>query len=212
MPFPCHAVPLRVYIVSFPFDLHSAAVLDSHMPCRSHAAPVPCHDHAVVKATSQGHSTSRHGHGMCELASAVQRRDVGGRPARFRLLPATTRSSTKVVIRSTPIRYTVGLAVRIFPTITRTFTKDTALWENGMSAAWERHGMCKLALSVPRSFNLPPYRRTMNTKVARSSEASVSIYQDCPCVPSHYSAPWSSWHDMKLPLRDLQIYLISRGM
>jgi hypothetical protein len=41
MPFPCHAVPLRVYIVSFPFDLHIAAVFDSHMPC---------HDHAVLKA------------------------------------------------------------------------------------------------------------------------------------------------------------------
>ena len=28
MPFPCHAVPLRVENVSFPFDLHSAAVSD----------------------------------------------------------------------------------------------------------------------------------------------------------------------------------------
>ena len=37
IPFPCHAVPLRVYNVSFPFDLHSAAVSDSHLPCRAHA-------------------------------------------------------------------------------------------------------------------------------------------------------------------------------
>jgi hypothetical protein len=64
MSFPCHAVPLRVWIVSFPLDLHSAAVFDSHMPCRTHAAPVPCHDHAVLKATSQSHGTARHGHGM----------------------------------------------------------------------------------------------------------------------------------------------------
>jgi hypothetical protein len=42
MPFPCHAVPLRVYIMSFPFDLHSADVFVSHMPCHAHAAPVPC--------------------------------------------------------------------------------------------------------------------------------------------------------------------------
>jgi len=37
MPFPCHAVPLRVWNVSFPFDLHSAAVSDSHLPGRAHA-------------------------------------------------------------------------------------------------------------------------------------------------------------------------------
>jgi hypothetical protein len=55
MPFPCPAVPLRVYSVSFPFNLHSAAVFDSHMPC---------HDHAVLKATSQSHGTTRHGHDM----------------------------------------------------------------------------------------------------------------------------------------------------
>jgi hypothetical protein len=55
--------------MSFPFDLHSAAV------------PVPCHDHAVLKATSQGHGTVRHGHGMCELASAIQRQHMGNLPA-----------------------------------------------------------------------------------------------------------------------------------
>src|SRR5215510_10481737 len=46
MPFPYHAVLLRVYIVTFPFDLHSAAVFDSHIPCRSHAVPLPCHEYA----------------------------------------------------------------------------------------------------------------------------------------------------------------------
>ena len=35
MPFPCHAVPLWVWNVSYPFDLHSAAVSDSHLPCRA---------------------------------------------------------------------------------------------------------------------------------------------------------------------------------
>ena len=45
MPFPCHAVPLRVYNVSFSFDLHSAAVSDSHLPCRAYAI--------LLKATAQ---------------------------------------------------------------------------------------------------------------------------------------------------------------
>jgi hypothetical protein len=69
---PCHAVSLRVYIVSFPFDLHSAAMFDSHIPCR---------DHAILKAASQGHSTAWAWHGMCRLALAVHRRHVGDLPA-----------------------------------------------------------------------------------------------------------------------------------
>jgi hypothetical protein len=48
-----------------------------------HAVPLPCHEYAVLKANSQGHgrfaATERHG--MCELASAVQRRHVGDLPA-----------------------------------------------------------------------------------------------------------------------------------
>jgi hypothetical protein len=68
--------------VYFPFDLHSGAVFDSHMTCRSHAVSLPYHEHAVLKATSQGHGRiatgERHGndmgkawkrHGMCKLAS-----------------------------------------------------------------------------------------------------------------------------------------------
>jgi hypothetical protein len=53
-----------------------------------HAAPMPCSYHAVLlKATAQD--------GRRETAC--------GRPASVRLLPATTQSSTKVVIRSIPI-------------------------------------------------------------------------------------------------------------
>jgi len=35
------------------------------------------------------------------------------------------------------IYYTVGLAVRIFPATVRKFTKDTALSEQDMGAAWQ---------------------------------------------------------------------------
>jgi hypothetical protein len=56
-----------------------------------HAAPMPCSDHAVLlKATAQ--------HGRRETAC--------GLPALLRLLPATTPSSTKFVIRSIPILLT----------------------------------------------------------------------------------------------------------
>ena len=77
----------------FPLDLHSAAVSDTHLPCHAHAAPMPCSDHAVLlKATVQ--------HGRRETACRLS--------ARVRLLPATTRNSTKVLIRSIPISDTGG--------------------------------------------------------------------------------------------------------
>jgi hypothetical protein len=124
-------------------DLHSAAVFDSHMPCRAHAVSVSSNDHAFLKATFQGQGTERHGHGWISIGRPET---ACGLPARVWLLSANSRISTKVVIRSTAIRETVGLAFRIFPASTRTFTEDTALSENGRGAArhvWinaERHG------------------------------------------------------------------------
>ena len=58
--------------MSFPFDLHSKAVSDSHLPCRAHAV--------LLKATAQ--------HG--------RRETVCGLLDGVRLLPATTRSSKKL--------------------------------------------------------------------------------------------------------------------
>jgi hypothetical protein len=74
---------------------------------------VPCHNHAILKVTSQGHGTARHGHGhaMCDVASTVQTRHVGD--LQFGYVRATT----------------------------WTFTKDTALLENGRGAAWHGNGM-----------------------------------------------------------------------
>jgi hypothetical protein len=74
MPFPCHAVPLRVYNVSFPFRLHSAAVSDSHLPSYAHAAPMPFFSRPL-------------------LSTAVERRPVVYLPAFgfFRLLRGVPR-------------------------------------------------------------------------------------------------------------------------
>jgi hypothetical protein len=55
-----------------------------------HAVPPPCHEHAFLKATSQGNSRvmAWERHGMCELASATHRRHAGDLPAfGFFLLP-----------------------------------------------------------------------------------------------------------------------------
>jgi hypothetical protein len=62
--------------------IYSAAVSDSHLPCHAHAV--------LLKATAQ--------FGRQETAC--------GLPARVRLLPAITRSYTKIVIRIIPILLT----------------------------------------------------------------------------------------------------------
>jgi hypothetical protein len=66
-----HAVPMpfrEAFRLSFPFDLHGAALFVSHILCRSHAVPLPCHEHAALKATAQSHgmvaAVKRHGNGM----------------------------------------------------------------------------------------------------------------------------------------------------
>jgi len=91
MPCPC-----RAHTVPVPCRTANSLECLSHLiytvrPCLiriCHAVPMPCSDHAVLlKATAQ----------RCRRETAC------GLPARDRLLPATTRSSTKIVIRSIPI-------------------------------------------------------------------------------------------------------------
>jgi hypothetical protein len=110
-----------------------------------------CHDHAVLKATSQCHGTARHGHGhgMCELASGVQRRNVGDLPASaFFRLPC-----------GVPRRL---LSKHTNPLNCRTSSSDISGYHadfheghgtageqhgNGMLVAWALHEMCVLAFT-----------------------------------------------------------------
>jgi hypothetical protein len=68
MPFPCNAVRLRVYILFFPFNLHSAAMFGSHMPC--HVCAMPRSSHSERDFSQRGMGMAWHG--MCELASVIQ--------------------------------------------------------------------------------------------------------------------------------------------
>jgi hypothetical protein len=109
---------------------------NSHIPCRSHAAPLPCRAAKGLDCvfpiwfTQCGcvwftHAMPRPCHATTmpfwkRLLKVTAQRGMGlawhawinigrpetacGRPARVRLLPATTRISTKVDIRSIPIR------------------------------------------------------------------------------------------------------------
>jgi hypothetical protein len=138
MPRPCLslAMPCR-----WGFRLCLSHLIYTVRPClihTCHAAPMlPCHATTMPYWKRLLKATAQRGIGMAwhVWISICRPETAYGRPARVRLLHATTRISTKV-IRSISIRYTVGLAVRIFPATTRTFTKDTTLSENGRDAAW----------------------------------------------------------------------------
>jgi hypothetical protein len=99
MPCPCRspAMPCRKW-----FRMCLSHLICTVRPCLTytcHTAPMPCSDHAVLlKATAQ--------HGRREKA--------WGLPARVRLLSATTRSSTKVVMRS------ILISRRSIPTTVKT--------------------------------------------------------------------------------------------
>jgi hypothetical protein len=88
-----HAVPLPCREAKG-FRMCLSHLIYTVRPClihTCHAMPMPCSDHAVLlKATAQ--------RGRREMAC--------GLPVRLRLLPATTRSSTKIAIRSIPILLT----------------------------------------------------------------------------------------------------------
>jgi hypothetical protein len=81
MPFSFHAVPIRFYIMPFPFDLHSAAVFDSHRPCRARAMSRPCRSEIDFSRPRHSTTWARHEHGIRELASAVQGRHEGDLPS-----------------------------------------------------------------------------------------------------------------------------------
>jgi hypothetical protein len=125
---PCrsHAVPLRVLIVTH--------LIYTLRPCLIHT----CHDHVVLKATSQGHSTARHGHGMSELASAIHRRYMGVLPAFgfFRLLRRVPRRLLSEAYQSVNCR-TISSDISGYHADFH--EGHGTVWElqgNGMGAAW----------------------------------------------------------------------------
>jgi hypothetical protein len=60
-------IPCRSHAVPKGFRFCLSHLIYTVRPClfhTCHAAPMPRHDHAVLKATSQGHGTTRHGYSM----------------------------------------------------------------------------------------------------------------------------------------------------
>ena len=126
----------------FPFDLHSAAPSDSHLPC--HAPTMPFFSRPR-QSTSVGRRPVGYlpAFGFFRLQRRVPRRllsdayqsqmQVASVKPPFVMDEEKRGSST---LQKKTIFYTVGLAVCIFPAIMRTFTKDTAKSEQGRGAAW----------------------------------------------------------------------------
>jgi hypothetical protein len=109
-----------------------------------HAGPPPYQEHAVLKATSHGHGM---GTAWYVWISIGRPETARGRPARVRLLLATTQSSRKLVIRSIPISDAGGQCEtkQRLSWTRRTFSVGE--WQGiGRAVAGSRHGMCESAL------------------------------------------------------------------
>jgi len=133
--------------VSFPFDLHSAAVSDAHLPCHAHAMLRPCRSFQgdgtarpsrdglwapCPHSASSGYQAEFH-EGCYQKHTNLRCRWPVWNQTTFVMDEETIGSSTP---QKKTICETVGLAVRILPATMRTFTKDTALSEHGRGAAW----------------------------------------------------------------------------
>jgi len=82
---------------------------------------------------------------------------------------------------------TAGLAVRIFPAITRTFTKNTALSQQGRGAAWHvwintRHGHGILCVNPPLWCYSPFWSLASTIRSCHSSLNSARLLH--PPIPS----------------------------
>ena len=110
--------------MSFSFDLYSATVTDSHLPC--HAMPMPCSDHAVLlKGTTQ--------HGRREtavLCCALEKNGMVGAWHGHGM--ASVNQSRSHCINQMRKTHSKLLTAR-----------------HGRGKAWERHGHCMLCVNRP---------------------------------------------------------------
>jgi hypothetical protein len=106
------AVKYISYHIKSYINLHSVDVFGLHLPCSSHAVPLSATNMPFWKRPPNATAGSRKGNGMRTAwyvwISIGRPETACGRPARVRLLPATTSSSRKFVIRSIPILDTGG--------------------------------------------------------------------------------------------------------
>ena len=104
-------------------------------------------------------ATAQHGRGetACGLPARVRLLPAGV-PLRLlteayqsssqRSIPTTVKSGSSTLQTKRSVKL-VGLAVRLFPATSRTFTKDTALSEHGRGTAWAWHGHGMLCVNQP---------------------------------------------------------------
>jgi hypothetical protein len=110
---------------------------------------MPCHDHAVLKATSQGHGTARYGHGMAFVN--------WHRPSRDGVWVTCPRSASS----GYDAEFQEGYQKHANPLNCRTSSSDISGYHadfndghdtvgewHGYGMAWARHGICELAFRV----------------------------------------------------------------
>ena len=118
--------------------------------CHAMPTPRPCHALAMPVFSRPRHSTPVERLPVGYLATFGFFRLPRGVPRRFlseayqsssqRSIPTTVKSGSSTLQKRRSVKL-VGLAVWTFPATTRTFTKDTALLEQGRGTAWQGNNM-----------------------------------------------------------------------
>ena len=150
--------------MSFPFDLHSAAVSDSHC----HAKPMPCSGHAVLlKATAQ--------HGRLSTPVLYCGLEKNG------MVRAWHGHVMASVNQTRP---------HCLNQMGKTHSKPLAAW-HGRGTAGARHAMCESALTLilPRSRagTIWFYTSTSNKRAARPKLYTKSLTRDLKLMYSRFT-------------------------
>jgi hypothetical protein len=155
--------------------------------------PRPCHPLTMTFFSRPRHSTAAErrpvgylpAFGFFRLPRGVPRRLLSEayQSSPQRSIPTTVKSGSGTLQKKT-ICWTAGLAVRLFPATTRTFTKDTALSEQGRGAAWHvwinaRHG---------RGPAWERHGHVMGTSWARHTMCESA--SSCSFIPNFTSVPY----------------------
>jgi hypothetical protein len=150
------------------------------MPCRARAMPRPCRSESDFSRPRHGH-----GHGMCELASAVQWRHVGDLPAfGFFRLP-----------RGFPRRLLSGAyqSVKLYFRLACGISRRT---RHCRRMAGARHGMCELVFILPfiptcckcSPFFLFPLKSCINVYSPSHLQHALPSWSFCVGWPLQYLA------------------------
>jgi hypothetical protein len=188
--------------IFFPSVDNSAVTVRLRLIHTNHTAPVPCHDHAILKQNAQGHGAARRGHGMAcmhyyrssrdGMCATCQRSASSGYHAEFH--EVCYQKHTNPLNCATSCSDISGYLADLHEgqgTVGK-WQRAWLVWINaarhGMVTAWARHPMWELALRVRLVFperRVWPYGRILTKALIGFS----SVHPHCLILLCDFNIP-----------------------